>query len=34
MSFSKAADKTWKALAGTTKDGRANAWQIGLAYYF
>ena len=34
MSFSKAADKTWKALAGKTKDGRANAWQIGLAYYF
>ena len=34
MTFNKAADNTWKTLAGKTKDGRANAWQIGLAYYF
>ena len=34
MTFNKAADNTWKTLAGKTKDGRANAWQVGLAYYF
>ena len=34
LKFGEAAGTVWNALQGNSYEGRANAWQVGLAYYF